>query len=232
MDPIKLDDKEYTVEELQELVGYGQKYQEFSKKFDTDPEKAWRSYGKVTSENAELREKTQKLENLEKELEQIKSQQRPNTQGEYTDEQIKEAKKALRAVGAVTKEDLADALQEFGFVKAEDVDNKVKSEFATKELSAKFEDLGKRLDGKDGRPKFDEDEILSYMERNRISDPEKAYKMKHEEALSEWRAEKIIAEKYPQIVTGGKTSTKKEPDPVKVTKDNMKDLLKERLARM
>lgn len=228
-DIIKLGEHEYTQEELNELVGYGSKYKEFQEKFDTDPEKAWRSYGQVTQELKDYKSKAARLDEVEKELRTIKNQSPQGRDGAYSEEQIRAAKAELKKLDVVTKEDMADLLKEYGFVKADEVGRKVDQTLATRDLVKQFDELEGKYDGKDGRPKFDKETMVSYMERNGLSDPEKAYNLKFQEELAEYRAQKIIEAKYPQMVTGTKGGGKKEPQRITVTKDNMKQLLQEKI---
>lgn len=219
---IKLGETEYTPEQLNELVGYGQKYKEFETKYDTNPEKAWSAYGKMSNEVSGLREKATKAEKLEAELADIKSQ-KPAKDEDYTPGQVLEAQQALKKLGGVTKEDIPALLKEHGFVKKEDVEQ----EFETRKLVDKFGKLSQSYDGKDGRPRFDQDEMVAYMRRTNITDPEIAYKAKFQEELAEFRAQKIAEEKYPQLKTLNKGAGDKQPKVDPVTRDNINQKLME-----
>lgn len=225
-DVITLGEKEYSQEELSKLVDYGNKYQEFEKEYDTDPKKAWSAYGKMSNEIGELREKGKEADKLKVELEELKSKPgNTNSAGELTPEAIREAKAAARKLDILTKDDIDDILKERGYVKQSDVDNS----FASREGVAKFKELEGKHDGSDGLPKFDQDDMLSYMERNRVSDPEMAYRMKNADKLAEYRAEEIMKEKYPSIVTSKAGADDKKPKADPVTKDNLSEKLMEKL---
>lgn len=220
---IKLGDNEYTPEQLNELVGYGQKYQEFEKKYDTDPEKAWSAYGKMSNEVKDLRDKAGKVGELEAELKGIKSQKPANSEGDYTPSQVVEAQAALKKLGGVTKEDIPSLLKEYGFVKKGDMDK----EFETRRIVGEFENLSGKYNGEDGRPKFDRDEMIAFMTRTNMQDPEMAYRARFSDELSEFKAQRIIEEKYPQIKTSNKGAADKKPTVDPVNDENISKRLME-----
>lgn len=214
---IKLGESEYTPEQLNELVGYGQKYQEFEKKYDTNPEKAWSAYGKMSNEVKDLRDKAGRLETVESELAVIKAQKPANTEGDYSTGQVAEAQAALKKLGGVTKEDIPALLKEHGFVKKEDVEQ----EFEIRRIVKEFENLEGKYKGDDGRPKFDRDEMVTFMTRTKMQDPEMAYRARFSDELSEFKAQRILEEKYPQIKTSTDGAVDKKPKVDPVTSENI-----------
>jgi len=225
-DLIVVGDKKYSQEELNRMVGLGEKYQGFQEKYDTDPDKAWSAYGKVTQENKDLRAKAEEAEELRKQIAILKNNpNNTNASGELTAEAKAQAKKAARDLDILTKDDIDDILKERGYVKKDDIDNA----FTSRRIMSEFEELGKKYDGKDGRPKFDQDEMVAYMERTRITDPNIAYKTKYAEELATFNAEEIVRRKYPQLVTTKAGADDKNPKPTPVTKENLQQRLLEKL---
>jgi hypothetical protein len=223
---VSVGDKEYSLDELNELVGYGNKYQEFKEKYDTDPDKAWSAYGRVTQQNKELSAKAEEAEQLRAEIEKLKSNSRNVTDdGDLTPEAKAQAKAAARKLDLLTKDDIADVLNEMGYVKKNDIDNA----FTSRKIMSQFEDLQDKFTGKDGRPKFDQDEMVAYMERTRMTDPELAYKTKYADELAEFRAQRIIEEKYPQLVTSRKGAEDKKPKVPAITSENLAERIREKL---
>jgi hypothetical protein len=97
-------------------------------------------------------------------------------------------------------------------------------------LLEECDDLGSEIDGKDGRPKFDTEVILQHMSETGIKSPMKAYKDKYENELDKWRESELLRAKPNGMVTqegGGFQS--KQPSPVKITKDNLSQLMSEAL---
>lgn len=222
-DKLILGEKQYTQDELNQLVEFGNKYQDFKSKYDTDPEKAWSAYGKMSNEVTGLREKAKEAETLRAEIEELKKNpSNVNQSGELTAEAKREAKEAARKLDILTKDDIDDILKERGYVKKDDIDNA----FTSRKIISEFDELSKKYNGSDGLPKFDQDEMVAYMERTRISDPEMAYRMKFSKEVDEYNAQKLLEAKYPQLVTSKAGAEDKKPKKDPVTRDNMADKLK------
>lgn len=59
-------------------------------------------------------------------------------------------------------------------------------------LEQTFTKLESQLNGSDGRPKFERQAVIDYALKNRISDPEVAYKLMNEAQLDNWKIEQAI----------------------------------------
>lgn len=222
-DLITLGDQKYTQDQLNEMVGLANKYNEFKTKYDTDPDKAWSAYGKVTQENKILKEQAARATELENKLAELEARKSTQADGELTESQIQEARRAAQKLGILTTDQIDKLMEDRGFVKKSDVDQA----FTSRRIMGEFEELQKKYDGKDGLPKFDQDEMVAFMERTRMTDPAMAYKARFSEEIAENRAQKILEAKYPQLVTTKAGGEDKAPKKTPVTKENMKDRLAE-----
>jgi hypothetical protein len=209
IEKIKLGEAEYDPKELEEMVAKGKKVDEYQKKYNTDFDKAWSSYGKTTQENKALRE----------ELEAVKAQRSSNPQpqvtGELTEDQIQMAREQAKKIGIVTQGDL---------------DQWYQTRRSSEKLLDECGNLEGTITGDDGRPKFSTKEILDYMVETGIKNPEKAYKDKYEKELDGWKQAELAKSKGQYMPTlselGKKTST---PAQIKITKDNIAQMVNEEL---
>lgn len=213
IEKIKLGEDEYTQDELQRYVELGKIGVEAEEKYNTKLDKVWPEYSRKSNE---LKQAQEKLEELQGEIEQkVESGEQTPTEG------IEEAKEAAKRLGIVTD----DAFEDF---MGKSFRKYYKQERSAERLLDEAKTLEKELDGSDGRPKFDTEEVLTFMSENPgFKDINKAYEAMHPEKMAEWRANKILEGKKKGIVTQEETSSNKKPKEVKVTKDNLKSLIGE-----
>jgi len=213
---IKLGDKEYTQEELQEAVGARNMVKELEEKWDTKIDKV---YPKFTQNSTRLKE-------VENELNELKQKQSTadNKPIDEIDEETKaEAKRAARKLDLLTKDDLTD----LGYISKDDFQRYYKDQRESEKLLDNMNSMQKDIDGEDGRPAFKTQEVLEYMSENRLVNPEIAYKLMNEGALDSWKEKKISEVKKPGLVTDTSSSVGvKLPPEVKVTKENRDAMLK------
>ncbi len=207
IEKIKIGEAEYDQKELESYIEKGKKVDEYTKKYNTDFDKAWSSYGKTTQENKALKE----------ELEQVKSQAQARQQtqvGELSEDQIQQAREQAKKIGIVTQGDL---------------DSWYTSRRAAEKLLEDCKALEDEVNGEDGRPKFTTEEMLTHMQETGIKNPMKAYKDKYETELDAWKESILNKEKgssLPTLTTGGGA---KQPKNVLVTKENIGQLVREQL---
>lgn len=206
---IKLGDKEYTQEELNKYVGLGQTAEQYEKQYNTKFDNAWKAYGKTTQE---LKEAKAKLEELQSKVQQ------PQQSQELTPEQVEVAKKQLNSL--LGGEPITQG-------------NFAKMYVAMREgekLIDECEGLAKEIDGSDGRPKFDKDEIIGYMSETGIRKPLAAYKDKFEEQIKAWETNQLSASKPKDMFTQGVGTGEKAPKEVRPrTEQDLARLLTESL---
>lgn len=109
------------------------------------------------------------------------------------------------------------ALREMGYARIEDVQQMVQSIIEQKEMirdfGSKIETLSAKYDGTKGEPKFVPEEVAKFMDDEGIKDPEKAYKLMHEDALADL---KIKSKMQP-------TYTERAGTPANVQSDSRKE---------
>lgn len=109
------------------------------------------------------------------------------------------------------------ALREMGYARIEDVQQMVQSIIEQKEMirdfGSKIETLSAKYDGSKGEPKFVPEEVAKFMDDEGIKDPEKAYKLMHEDALADL---KIKSKMQP-------TYTERAGTPANVQSDSRKE---------
>lgn len=203
---IKVGDEEYTQEELNRLVGLGKIGVEAEEKYNTKIDKVWPEFSKSRNEVKDLQEKVEALE---------KGNTAPIMEGD--DAQVSEALEAAKRLGLMTKDQF---------------DELYAQRRAAEKLLDQTSGLEKEYNGADGRPKFDQKEVLQFMAENGINDPELAYKVRYEKELDEWKEKRLTGAKKSNIVTSTNAgATSKAPEQVKPNRDNIQALIEESLGQ-
>ena len=215
---IKVGDEEYAPDQLQELVGLGKIGKEAEEKFNTSIDKVWPDYGR----------KSNRVKELEKELEGYKNKpEEPKPEMDITDKiAVEKAQKAARDIDLILKDDFEPLMRE-------QFRSMYQEERAAERLLESTSKLEKEIDGSDGRPAFNSEEILTYMRDEGFRDPLKAYEDKYRPQTDEWRANQILQAKKPGLKTNDAPTGVggKQPKPVKVTHDNLSQLMREALGQ-
>jgi len=213
LDKIKLGEKEYTQEELQEMVGIAEQTREVEKTYNTKMDKVYPAFTKISQEKAKLEERIREME------------EKAKIPSDLNEDQVKQAREAARKIGIVTKDDFANFMQEH-FRTA------YQQERQAERLLDECKSLEKEMDGSNGQPKFKTEEVLQWMADNGGKSPRQAYKMIYEKQLDDYKQKVLSEAKRPGMVTetaamaGGK-----QPERVKVTRDNIEDLMREALGQ-
>jgi hypothetical protein len=200
-DTFQVGDKEYSLEELQKKIEKGDYAIEMEQKYNTPFENAWSAYGKTQNENRELREK---LEAFEK--------QTPATPVTPDLDEVFNQK------GVVTKDQFDTML-----------DERLSSREQVKEIASKFKNLEGDIDGKDGRPKFDTQEVLKFMQENNLLDPDRAYNLLHQDEIANWKVEQLTKKPGFAPTNSGESASNKSPTQVSLNRDNLGAALTEAL---
>lgn len=211
---------EYTPEDAQSLVELGNKTRELEKSWNSPIDSLASAYGKSQSELTQLRKERETFQ------QQIKSFESKQQQGTDTNQDLAQAREAARKLGLTLNEDL----EKSGYVKKEDLDSyfdtKQQQQQAVQKVLSEADRLEKEIDGSDGRPKFNKRAVLAYASTYKFEDLTKAYEDMHD-GLKEWKQAQIAANQKPGLKTLKVSGGKKEPDEVRPTGDNYKDMLKE-----
>ncbi len=118
-----------------------------------------------------------------------------------------------------------EVLRKLGYVKQVDLDKSRQDLQDSMVLNSTHAKLESSRDGSDGRPKYDRDQVESYMRANGIyGNPEAAYKLMHEEELSDWTLKQKTGNK-PKVspIKGG--STGMQEDRI-ISRDKLAQMLK------
>lgn len=211
VEKVKVGEDEYTQEELSQLVGLGKIGQEAEEKFNVSLDKVWPNHQRTINEKKELEEKVRVFEEAQAKAEEEQNQ-------EFTPELREKARKQLNELlgdEPVTKK----SLDEYYLSRR----NGEKLIDQTQEYISKAE--------ADGLPKTNVEDLLKFMDEQGIRNPEFAYKMKFEKEIESIKEAKLSAIKKPGIVTNQTSNAgSKQPEPVKITRDNLNVLLREKVA--
>jgi hypothetical protein len=200
-DVIKIGDEEYKQDELQRLVGLGKLGLEAEEKYKTKIDNVWPEFTK----------KSQKLKELERENEQLRQAQQQATQPQNTNQ-------------GTDDQEVWNNLNKY-------INDAVSTRLSAHRLVEDCKDLEGKIDGSDGRPKFESQEVLSFMEQEGIKNPERAYKEMHAEAIEFWEREQLSkARPEPLVTEQGSTRGNDIPQDVKITDKNFDAVLKEALG--
>lgn len=195
---IKLDDGEYTPDELKELVKYGKLGKEVETKHNTKLDRLMPEYTKSTQKVKELEET---IAQIRGELESTK--RKPDTEGELTPEQKAAAIKQAEELGIITEKNADKMLNKL-------VDERVNSILAGRDLLGEVKQAAKWAKDEYGIEASSED-ILTYMQENGFRDPKKALKDRFEEQIDKAKQTKWLDSKAPEFRTLSQHSVKKEP---------------------
>jgi hypothetical protein len=207
---IKLGEKEYSQDELSKLVGLGEVASELETKWNT---KIDRLYPEFTKKSQQLSEYEAKVKGFE-ESKQKEIETKPQEQLS-PEEQSQLIKQELKKYGVVTTEDF----------------NKLTADFmAGKEILSDIDSLLEEAKS-DGKPVTTQQELLNYMSENGVRNPNAAYKLMFESELDAWKEKQLGKIKQPSIESEGSSAAGgKEPTPVKVTRENLGQLLSDALG--
>jgi hypothetical protein len=215
--------QEYDPEDATQLIELGHKYKEIESKLNTSLDKVYPEYTKTAQEKAQL---AKELEASRAEIERIKAERAEKQERTQLPTDVQNVRKAAREVGLVDE----DFIKEKGYMTRDEVD-KYLEEKRTMERQAeevlntasKFE---KEIDGSDGRVPFVKEGVLAYAATYGITDLKEAYEKLNERGNAKWRDAQIAAAEKPGLTTlqpGGK----KQPQRVKITNDNLSQMLGE-----
>jgi hypothetical protein len=216
VEKIKLGEEEYSQDELQTLVKLGKIGKEAEEKFNTSLDKVWPDYSRKSNQLKEYESELTELRKLKEEKEALPQDEQ---------QAIEEARKAAKKLGIVLEDDLKNQV-----VTKEDFRQFYIQERAAERLLEEADKLEKEINGKDGRPKFNKMEILEYMKDTGHKNLMDAYEAKYKSETDEWRANQILKAKGRGIMTQEGMGEDKKPSDVKITSQNLDEMMKEALG--
>lgn len=209
---IKVGEKEYTQDELSQLVGLGEIGRELETKWNTKIDKVYPDYTRSQQEKKDYETKLKEAQDKISEL-----QAKNGTGDAFTDEDIQKAKEAARKVGILTNDDFRQFYAQ---------------ERAAERLLEDVKSHESKIDGSDGRPAFKAQEILEYMKDTGLTNPELAYKTKYEKEIDAWKEEQLGKVKRTGMTTLETTSAgAKNPPKANINKDNLGEAIREALGQ-
>jgi len=213
IEKIKLGEKEYTQAELQEMVGIAEQTREIEKTLNTKIDKVYPAFTRTSQEKAALEARIKEME------------EKAKIPSNLDENQVKQAREAAKNIGLVTKDDFAQYMQEH-------FRTQYQQERQAERLLDECKDLEKEMDGSNGQPKFKTEEALRWMADNGGKSPRQAYKMIYEKEIDDYKQRELGKARRPGMVTETETMAGgKEPTKVKVTRDNIDDLMREALGQ-
>jgi len=210
---IKLGEKEYSQDELQKLVGLGEIGAELESKWKTPISEVYKGFTQKSQKLAEIEPEWQQLKRAKEEAE------RTPQPGAPTQEEKEMARKALVELlgGEVVRKDEFDQI------------------YSQRRSAEKLlEDVNLVVsDAKEvGKPETTTEALLQHMQETGIRNPQKAYKDMFEEQLDQWKTEQLNKVKPAGLYTQSASSAgSKQPQTVRITKDNLANMLSEAIGR-
>jgi len=215
---VNVSGREYSQEELSELVGLGITAKEYETKWNRPIGDFYPDYTQKSQKLAEFEK--QENERSEREL-QAKAEEGSLSPEDEKHLVLENAKK----YGLVTQD-------EFEKFQKEGINAKVTDILAAKDLISRI-DILVNTASEEGKPKVSVDDLLAYMDDTGIKDPEIAYDIKFKKELADLKEKKIDSIKPEGIETqkGGEAGSKQPPPPNSITRDSLSQVIQERLAQ-
>ena len=216
----KFGEEGYTREQLEELVGFGKLAKEAETRYNT---KIDRVYPEFTKKSQQVKEYEEKMSEYEEKIKGYESRfNQPTNEGD----EIRQAKEAAKKLGLLTREDI----EELGLVTKDKFGTQYNEIRKAERLLDDMTKYSNETNGSDGRPKFDIDSMLSYMQDTGIQDFKAAYKVRYDDELSEWKDKQLSKAKRPGLYTEeSSTYGDKMPREEKVTRDTLHDSIRQAL---
>lgn len=213
---IKIGSEEYDPSEAERLLSLGKIAREAEERYDTKIDRVWPQYQRTQQEARDLRRELETLRN-----ESSRTQAQPASGADPAT--IQQAREAARTLGIVTEDQFQKYMQE-------NFQPMYRAQREVEDLISQVQQLSEEIDGKDGRPRFNGEEILEHMEQTGIRNPLKAYKDRYENEIDQWKARQLTQDKRGSFYTAGQSSTNKQPPQTKITPGNLTSALSEALG--
>lgn len=212
IEKFKVGDGEYTQDELEQLVGLGKIGREAEEKYQTKLDKVWPNFQRTVNEKKELEERLKAIEGQE-------VAKKAESGAELTPEELAaQARAEAKKLGIVTKDDL---------------DTYFETQYAQRRAGEKLLDETNAIvkEATDlGKPKTTAADLLEFMQERGFRDPHDAYEIMFKDELKKWEKEQLASAKPSGLYTQSQsTAGGKSPAPVKITKDNLEQLVNESL---
>lgn len=205
----KIGEEEFTEDELSGILGKYKKLEEVEKEHG-DLDNIVSNYGRRANE----------IGDLKKQLEEAQSAK------------DKKAENDGEAPQPLTRSEIEEVFNESGVVTTKNFTTFYNQMRSAEKLIGQCSRIEKKHNPYEAEelPEFKTQEMLEYMDQNRITDPEKAYKLRYEKEIDEWKSKQYSkAKPQAQHTEGASTPGAKEPAEVKIDGTNLKQILREHL---
>ncbi|MFZ5845298.1 MAG: hypothetical protein ACOY0S_02410 [Patescibacteria group bacterium] len=216
---VKVGEKEYTQEELSNLVGLGEVAQEYETKWNRKISEFYPDYTQKSQKLAEFEKKQLEIDALRTEEEEKKLKEKAEKKEELTPEE--------------TKKLVLEEADKFGLIHSGNVYQFIANFLAARDLREDAEAIV-ALAEEEGKPKTTVNDLIAYMDETGIKTPGLAYKAKFEKELEEWKAKKVEEIKEEKMQTmdastaGSKEYQEKKPQSFDELSQAMKSYLQNR----
>ena len=218
---ITINGVEYSPEDAQSLIELGNKTRELEKNWNTPVDSLMPAY---TKSREELKTVQAERDEAKRQIQEFQAKQ---TAGTDTNLDRQKARQAAKELGFILDDDAKN------FLTKEQLDQYLSERDIQKQAVDKVlqeaDNLEKQIDGSDGRPKFKKKEVLAYAQAYGFTDLTKAYEDMHSDEIKPWQEAQLSKTKSKSLKTLTSSGSKKEPEEVKITDDNVKDALRETL---
>ena len=219
---VKVGEKQYTQEELGQLVGLGETAREYETKWNRPISQFYPDYTQKSQKLADLERADADRTKQAEEQKQRELEDKAKAGDQLSPEETRRvALQQARELGIVTKEDFSA-----------EVNKAVANALAGKQLIDDVTVVLTEAEEK-GQPKASVDDLLRYMDENGVKNPGKAYRLMFEEQIDKWKEEKLKGIKPAGMITQtGSTAGSKAPPPEQpITRDNLAQAIRESLTR-
>mgnify|MGYP001616044471 CR=1 FL=1 len=194
---VKVGEKEYSQDELSQLVGLGETAQEFETKWN-------RKIGDFYPDYTQKSQKLAEFEKAEADRQRAELQAKADANELSPEESRRLVLQQAKEYGLLTKDELEG-----------EVNARVANAMAAKEIINTTGEVINQAVEK-GQPKTSVEDLLKYMDENGIRNPASAYKLKFEAEIDKWKEDKLSGMKPKGLETQeGSTAGAKQPEAVK-----------------
>jgi hypothetical protein len=217
---------EYSTDEAQELIETGRKTREYETQHNTKLDSIYPEYTRLTQERSGW---ATKEADYQKKLADFEAKQQ---KGVETPADVQQAREAARKLGIILDEDIKGkylSKEELDSWYTSKRDEEKRNEQAVKTVLEEADRVAEEVK-KSGSPvRFNKKAVLSYASAYGFTDLKAAYEDMYKEELTPWKEEQLSLHKGRSLKTLS-VGSKKSPDDVRVTNDNVKELMHEALT--
>ena len=177
---VKVGEKEYSQDELSQLVGLGETAQEFESKWN-------RKIGDFYPDYTQKSQKLAEFEKADEERQKAELQAKADANNLSPEETRKLVLQQAREYGLLTKDELEG-----------EVNSRVANAMAAKEIINTTGEVINQAVEK-GQPKTSVEDLLKYMDETGVRNPAAAYRLKFETEIDKWKEEKLSGMKPKNI---------------------------------